>query len=407
VDVLPASRECVLWNFPFHPVEGVAIPPSPARDEREQNRRQGVWETLVRAIVREVDHSPVYVQFSGGCDSSLVLAAAVEACRRTDHTPPIPVTLRYPNLPETDESDYQDLVVGHLGLTEWRIHQEPDGFDLLAPAAIEGLRRFGLVWPAPPLAMLHFYRSHEPGLWLNGEGGDESLGPRRIGGLFNAWNAARRKQGRAVAGNLANTFAPQSVRERRIRIYDHVDLGWLSPDLQAEYLGVARRYWTWQPLRPSRYAERYLELPAVQLARHNIAAIGGLAGHKVCMPLMSPDVVHVVTDCSTSQDVRSRTRVLRRHATEHLPSEIVNRRDKRFMGPVFFNSATREFARRWDGRTSYVEIRASWLKEEWMKPEPSAMTMLLLQHAWLESEFGATPPTRSAAAGPESPGLPE
>ena len=72
----------------------------------------------------------VFVCFSGGRDSSAVLALAVHVARRNGAPLPIPVTLRFPDHPESDETNWQEMVVRHLDLTEWIVIDRPDA-DLL------------------------------------------------------------------------------------------------------------------------------------------------------------------------------------------------------------------------------------------------------------------------------------
>ena len=64
-------------------------------------------EALDDAIRPALVDGPCYVTFSGGRDSSAVLAAATALARREGHALPVPVTRVYPDLPDTDESDWQ------------------------------------------------------------------------------------------------------------------------------------------------------------------------------------------------------------------------------------------------------------------------------------------------------------
>ena len=69
-----------------------------------------------------------------------MLAAATALARREGHALPVPVTRVYPDLPDTDESDWQRAVIDHLGLTEWvRLELRNGESDLLGPAARDAL----------------------------------------------------------------------------------------------------------------------------------------------------------------------------------------------------------------------------------------------------------------------------
>ena len=61
--------------------------------------------------LRPSQRGPCLVSFSGGRDSSLVLAAAAKAARRDGLALPVPVTNRFACGPHSHESDWQELVV--------------------------------------------------------------------------------------------------------------------------------------------------------------------------------------------------------------------------------------------------------------------------------------------------------
>ena len=53
----------------------------------------------------------------------------------------------------TEETEWQELVVDHLGITRWDVIEIGDELDLLGPIAQRSLRRHGLLWP--PNAFFH------------------------------------------------------------------------------------------------------------------------------------------------------------------------------------------------------------------------------------------------------------
>ena len=66
-----------------------------------------------------------------------MLAAATALARREGHELPVPVTRIYPDLPDTDESDWQRAVIDHLGLTEWvRLELRNGESELLGPTRL-------------------------------------------------------------------------------------------------------------------------------------------------------------------------------------------------------------------------------------------------------------------------------
>ena len=101
-------------------------------------------EAVLRAALAR---PPCLVSFSGGRDSSALLAVAVHVARRDGLALPIPATLRFPGDAAADEDSWQTMVVGHLGLTEWVRIEITGGLDAVGPVAAKVLGRHGLVWP--------------------------------------------------------------------------------------------------------------------------------------------------------------------------------------------------------------------------------------------------------------------
>src|SRR4051812_12896773 len=101
------------------------------------------FEAAVRPLL---DRSPCLVSFSGGRDSSAVLAVATAIARREGLPLPVPVTHRFPSAALTQETEWQEQVIGHLGLTDWvRIDAAGDpGCD--GPGGDEGVGRPRAPW---------------------------------------------------------------------------------------------------------------------------------------------------------------------------------------------------------------------------------------------------------------------
>ena len=93
VDVGPAAR----LPLPLTPLEvacGAAFDLAQARPHLPLTRLEP-FDALQEAVLPALQRAPCIVSFSGGVDSSLVLAAATVASRRDGLPPPVPVTLRY------------------------------------------------------------------------------------------------------------------------------------------------------------------------------------------------------------------------------------------------------------------------------------------------------------------------
>ncbi|MGH3997694.1 MAG: asparagine synthase-related protein, partial [Pseudonocardiaceae bacterium] len=149
-------------------------------------------QVLDQILRRYLTRSPCLVAFSGGRDSSVVLAAAVATARREGLPLPIPITLTYPRAPDTDEASWQRQVLDHLGITERVVLVVHDEHDAVGPIATPLLLRHGVMSPpnvAPTWRMMDRARG---GAVLTGEGGDEVFGVKRITPLTSLLKARSR-----------------------------------------------------------------------------------------------------------------------------------------------------------------------------------------------------------------------
>ena len=141
-------------------------------------------EALEEILVEELSRPPCLVSFSGGRDSSALLAVALDVARRNGLQEPIAFTLRYPGNTDTEESAWQELVIEHLRARSWEVVEIAAGrSEILGPVATASLRANGLLWP-PALHLETGWLSHANGATvITGEGGDEilriSTAPRR------------------------------------------------------------------------------------------------------------------------------------------------------------------------------------------------------------------------------------
>ncbi|HYA10027.1 MAG TPA: asparagine synthase-related protein, partial [Gaiellaceae bacterium] len=108
-------------GFPLPDDVAAPLPPSEARVEP-----LAAFQAVVRAAL---ERPPCLVSFSGGRDSSAVLAVAADVARRDGLPLPIPATALFPGSAESDESDWQEQVVRGLGLDDWLRVDVDDGFD--------------------------------------------------------------------------------------------------------------------------------------------------------------------------------------------------------------------------------------------------------------------------------------
>src|SRR5690625_7336371 len=105
--VRPSAFEiAVCWMHGVDPP--TAVPPT------SKSPRDALDDAIRPALVG----GPCFVTFSGGRDSSAVLAAATELARRDGLPDPIPVTRTSPGLPAAAEPGWQRLGIDHGGVRQ-------------------------------------------------------------------------------------------------------------------------------------------------------------------------------------------------------------------------------------------------------------------------------------------------
>jgi hypothetical protein len=318
---------------------------------------------LDAAILPALRRGPCLVSFSGGRDSSAVLAAATALARREGLPLPVPATLRAPGAAAADEARWQERVVRHVAIEDWIRVEVHDELDVLGPHARRVLRTHGLLWPCNVHFHLPLLDLARGGSLLTGIGGDE---------LFSA-SAATTWRRRAFG------FAPPPLRRAVLARRDPVDFPWLTPaarraataaraaEAAAEPRGVrARMAW----LR----GLRYLELA--------LSAIDEIAGDvHLAHPLFDAGPWSAVAVRGGFAD---RTEGMTALFGDLLPPDVLARGSKAHFDEVFFNHHSHAFVQAWDG-TGAPEglIDAEALRAHWLGGAPAAQTFTLLQALWL------------------------
>jgi asparagine synthase (glutamine-hydrolysing) len=346
--------------------------------------------------------SPCIVSFSGGRDSSLVLAAAVDVARREGLPPPVPVTARVAGDAQGEEHEWQERVVRHLRLDDWVRVRIDDELECIGPVARRTLVRHGILWPAN----VHF---HVPqleraagGTLLTGIGGDE---------IFSAsgWQRVRRVlAGRAApvprdALRLAAALSPHPLRQRVVAARNEIEIEWLTPHARRAVLEAiadesAREPVTWRRRFGWLLAFRYLEL-----CRESLAVLASAYDVEVRHPLLDPVLAGTLASLPRRRRFESRTGALTTLFGEILPPGIASRTSKAVFGGTLWGDASRSFAAEWDGSgadPAIVDVEA--LKRRW-RAGTGEGSYTLLQSLWLERErtrqaSSSAPSSSSSAA---------
>lgn len=357
--------------------------------DRAGHRLEGPRSALEAAMVPALVRAPCFVAFSGGRDSSGVLALATHVARRHGLPDPVPVTELYPGVPEADESEWQQLVISHLRLQDWVRLEFPTGNDLLGAHAQASLRRRGMLWPAA----LHVKTAvldqlGGAGSLLTGEGGDEVLGRRRGAQVSRLWRrgaAMIRPHDLRAAGA---TLAPERYRRRRERArLDRAQMQpWLRPEARERHHQLLAADFASEPLSTPGSLEWLLTRRVAVMASHNYSALADEYGLALHEPLLDPGFVRSWAREVGTWGLSSRTEAMRALFADLLPEAILTRRSKAYFNRAFIGEQTRAFAQSWDGRGLDGDlVDADVLRAEWTSPFPSAISTPLLHAAWLAS----------------------
>lgn len=341
---------------------------------------------LEAVIAAELASGRASVSFSGGRDSSLILAVAGHVARKEGLPPPVAVTLRHSS-PESDESQWQELVINHLGIQDWIKVEVVDSMDVLGPAPAGLLREHGPLWPANAYLHLPMVEACPPGTLLTGAGGDEILSPydgRLTQVLFGSPRPTPR-----VRDTLALMLAasPRTVRAWWKRRAPLEELAWLRPEAMEELRARVGREESQTRARWDVMASRYAGSRSVRLGQDALGIVGGSRNSPVVSPLLTQRFVDAFATRTGPGGPPSRTASMRLLAEDLLPEAILDRRTKAVFTALVWGPSFRDFVASWDPSTMPQDLAsfvyADLLQAEWESPEPHFASMLLLQAIWL------------------------
>ena len=359
------------------------LPPNPHTSPRQ---------VLHRIVSGYLARPPCMLAFSGGRDSSALLAIAVSVARREGLPLPIPVTLHYPGTAGTDESSWQQQVLEHLQITERVVLTVGQEHDALGPVAIPLLRRHGIVWPpnfAPTWRMMDLARG---GVLLTGESGDEVFGIKRITPLTKVLRAHGRAD-RRLYPYAGRALAPAPLR-RRAALRERYRRTWLYEPVEAMLARRDADDAVAYSLHAGRNAWQFADRRCVRRCYDTLRALGRELDVEYVPTFGEPDYVTAVAYAAGFWGWTGRTATMLHLFGDLLPRAVLERRTKAIFNHAVFTEHTRSFARRWDGSgvdPALVDPEA--LRANWLSDCPHAPTVSLLQQAWLATQHveDATP----------------
>lgn len=336
---------------------------------------------LEDALLSALQRPPCVVAFSGGRDSSGILAAAVSAARRHGLPLPVAATNRFPSAHEADESGWQEAVVRHLGVEDWVRLELNDEVDLVGPHAARLLETYGVIWPVNTHFLLPLMEQARGGTLLTGVGGDELFVPsaNRAALILAGETKPRRGDGRAVALALASG----AVRQRALR--PHIPVPpWLRDGPAREMAGAlaaelgAEPFW-WGRSVVEHWWRSRSRLGVVQ-------SLSAAAGDTVVVehPFMHPDFLRALAGARWRCGFATHAAAMDAMFGDLLPAAVRHRTDKAALFQPFVAGHSRDFIVGWDGRGVDPElVDSDQLCRVWNEPSVDARSYALLQSAWL------------------------
>ena len=344
---------------------------------------------LERALIPALTRAPCVLSFSGGRDSSALLAVAVRVARREGLPEPIPATLRFPEASDTDEDDWQEEVVRRLGCGDWTRLEFTDELDLVGPVARRVMASEGLPYPYNLHLLMPLMEVGRGGSFVTGMGGDQAL--------FSAGRPldvlARRATPVPRDGvRIAAAAAPQALRRIALRRRVGLHFPWMSEAgnerLARGWLGEETR----QPLRWNARLREMWRSRFMQLTVERIASLARHADAKAFHPFVDRGFLAALAAEAGATGFTDRSAAMAALFADDLPERVVRRGTKASFNDVLWNRHAQRFAEDLTAerlgpllRTLEVDdiVDPDALSEHWQAPAPLANSFLLFQACWL------------------------
>jgi hypothetical protein len=346
-------------------------------------------EALEAALRPALQRDPCLVMFSGGRDSSAVLAAAVRLARREGYAEPVPLTYVYGEGSAAEESAWQERVVRHLGVTDWQRLRVDDELDLIGQEARATLVELGPGFPPAAYGERFGYRWGSGGAIITGDMGDEVFGahrPAALRQLLTRRAALRPSRWRPAARALIPRFARYRWALGYAQSQEH---RWLRPGLDRRRVELQALDLAAAPLDWRLAIWRIVRRPAAVVGIHTIDRIAAGVGTRIYRPLMDPDFVARLGRAGGRLGYPSRWQGMSAVFGDLLPSEVLRRTSKAAFNESRFGPHSRAFAESWDGNGVDPDlVDPEVLRAEWLSEMPHASSAALLQRAWLAGQSG-------------------
>lgn len=358
---------------------GVLVGGDPTASRPLSRSTESPLAALERAVLPALRRTPCLVSFSGGLDSSFVLAVADRVARREGLPPPIPCTWRFVDAPRADESVWQEDVLRALALPDWQRLRADDDLDLVGPVAQRLLTRHGPLHPANLHLHLPIVEQAAGGSLLTGVGGDQ---------ILSGW---RRPVAQRRLRRRLHDAAPSLVRAA-VRRHRDDPFPWLHRAVSRRVLtGLERE----RQAEPRRFDRRVLWHTARRDLRTTCAGLDLIAADSdvlVVNPLVDPGFVTALAQRYGPHSLTDRAALLAEAGAGALPAAVSARRPKAHFLEVFLRTPTRALVSQWDGHgldLSLVDGPA--LRQAWSQWPVPGGTAVLVQQVWASRQQRSVP----------------
>jgi asparagine synthase (glutamine-hydrolysing) len=339
---------------------------------------------LEAVLLEALQTQPCAVSFSGGRDSSAVLAVAVDVARRHGLPPPLPVTYRWSHAPESDESEWQEIVIRHLGLSEWEVIDGSPYLDSVGETSARVLLRHDLLFPPGVYLQVPVFERVAAATLVGGLGGDQLLGEWRWQRAADVL-ARRERAGRQGILALGHWAAPGPVRRRVAERRRGPGLPWLRPAAREQLTSTVRAERLSEPRTWRRRVEWLGRRRALAHMRYSTGLMAADHGAVAVSPFLDPRFLQALARTAPRWGLGDRRAAMYALFGDVLPRATLERRTKAGTSRAYAGERTREFVASWDGTgVDHDLVDAAELRRAWdVNVAANGRAELQLQAAWL------------------------
>ncbi len=344
---------------------------------------------LELALLPALERPPCLVSFSGGRDSSTLLAVAVDVARREQLPLPVPASLSFPAHPSLDERPWQEAVIRHLALDDWLLQEIDDELELLGEESCQALRDHGL----PPTPLMHVQAR-----LLRGAGGGSLVTGFFANLLFERWRwqrvadvtTGRSRPTRRDALRMGLAVLPRAARRRALsRRGSAAAPPWLRPAAREAFERVRVEDAASEPARWDRRMAWCAGRRGRCAVITGVAAAGAAVDARLVHPFADPGFLAALARAGGRTGFGGRSASMITLAGDLLPDAILTRSHRPDLGPLLWRERARHFGQTWAGNgVDEGLVDAEALKAAWAAGD--LRSVWSLQAAWLASTRSST-----------------